>query len=271
MNKNNWLGLESKVCVISGAAGGIGSVLARELVAQQAHVVLLDLDLQRCQSLAATLGESGGCEVSAFACDISDPASVNAVADQVRSLYGRCDVLVNNASVMRPASLADITLEQWNQVLAVNLSGYLLCTQAFGQSMLAQGAGSIVNIASIAAHAPQPWSGAYSAAKAGVAMLSRQFAVEWGPQGVRSNAVCPGLIRTPLSAAFYADPAVERQRSAMTANRRIGEPNDIAHAVMYLASERASYVNGTELLVDGGFESMPMALLPRPGFEGGQA
>lgn len=269
-NKNDrpdWLELSTTVCVVTGAAGGIGAVVARELVAQGATVALLDLDIDKCRAIAATLSEAGG-RVSALACDIADPASVRDAAEQVRSLYGRCDVLVNNASVMRPASLETITLEQWNQVLSVNLGGYLLCAQAFGAQMLAQQAGSIVNIASIAAHSPQPWSGAYSTAKAGVAMLSRQFAVEWGDRGVRSNAVCPGLIRTPLSAAFYADPLVERQRSAMTASRRIGEPQDIANAVLYLASRRSSYVNGAELLVDGGFESMPMALLPRPGFEG---
>lgn len=264
-NKNNdWLNLTSRVCVVTGAAGGIGAIVARELAAQGATLVLLDLDLDTCQSLAATLGG----EASALACDISDAASVRQAAAQVLASHGRCDVLVNNASVMRPGRLEDISLAHWNQVLAVNLSGYLLCAQAFGQPMLAQGSGSIIHVASIAAHAPQPWSGAYSTAKAGVSMLSRQLAVEWGARGVRSNAVCPGLIRTPLSAAFYADPQVEQQRSAMTASRRIGEPQDIADAVLFLASQRASYINGAELLVDGGFESMPMALLPRPGFEG---
>ena len=267
---HDWLGLNSAVCVVTGAAGGIGAVVARELVNQGASVVLLDLDLSKCTELAANLSEQSEAQISALACDISDPQSVRQAAAQVQERYGRCDILINNASVLRPASLENITLEQWNQVLSVNLSGYLLCAQAFGQQMLAQGSGSIVNIASIAAHSPQPWSGAYSTAKAGVAMLSRQFAVEWGDRGVRSNAICPGLIRTPLSAAFYADPEIERQRSAMTASRRIGEPQDIADAVLFLASARSSYINGTELVVDGGFESMPMALLPRPGFEGGR-
>ena len=265
--RNDWLGLASSVCVVTGAAGGIGAVLARELTEQGACVALLDLDTDKCRALAATLAENGA-RVSALACDISDPQSVREAARQVSSLYGRCDVLVNNASVLRPASLEDITLEQWNQVLSVNLAGYLLCAQAFGAQMLAQRAGSIINIASIAAHSPQPWSGAYSTAKAGVAMLSRQFAVEWGDRGVRSNAICPGLIKTPLSAAFYADARIAQQRSEMTASRRIGEPQDIANAALYLASQRSSYVNGAELLVDGGFETMAMALLPRPGYEG---
>ena len=268
---SQWLGLDSAVCVVTGAAGGIGAALAGALVGQHAHVVLLDRDLDKCRELAATLGEHSVGEVSALGCDIADPASVERATAQVQALHGRCDVLVNNASVLRPGALDGLGLEQWNQVLAVNLTGYLLCAQAFGRSMLARGQGRIVHVASIAAHYPQPNSGAYSAAKAGVSMLSRQIAVEWGPRGVRSNAVCPGLIRTPLSAAFYADPQIERQRSAMTANQRIGEPQDIAEAVLFLASQRADYINGAELTVDGGLESMPMALIPRPGFEGARA
>jgi NAD(P)-dependent dehydrogenase (short-subunit alcohol dehydrogenase family) len=266
-DRNGWLDLASAVCVVTGAAGGIGAVVAREFAGQGATVVLLDLDGDKCRTLAANLSE-GGARVTCLACDISDPASVREAAEHVSATHGRCDVLVNNASVMRSASLEAITLDEWNKVLSVNLAGYLLCAQAFGALMLGRGAGSIVNIASIAAHSPQPWSGAYSTAKAGVVMLSRQLAVEWGGRGVRSNAVCPGLVRTPLSAAFYADARIEQQRSAMTASRRIGEPQDIANAILFLASERASYINGAELLVDGGFESMPMALLPRPGYEG---
>lgn len=272
MNNNNisshWLGLDAAVCVVTGGAGGIGAALAAALVEQHAHVVLLDRDADKCRELAATLGEHSVGEVSALACDIADPRSVAEAAAKVQALHGRCDVLVNNASVLRPGALEGLDLDHWNQVLAVNLSGYLLCAQAFGRSMLERGSGRIVHIASIAAHFPQPNSGAYSAAKAGVSMLSRQLAVEWGPRGVRSNAVCPGLIRTPLSAAFYTDPEIERQRSAMTANRRIGEPVDIAQAALFLASPRADYINGAELTVDGGLESMPMALIPRPGFEG---
>lgn len=266
-NNDNWLGLDSAVCVVSGAAGGIGREIAAALVGQGARVVLLDRDAAGCAHLAEQLSPRAAEPVQAIACDIADPASVQQAAAQVESRFGGCDVLINNASVLQPGGIAEISLEKWNQVLSVNLNGYLLCSQAFGRSMLARGCGRIVHIASIAAHSPQPWSGAYSAAKAGVSMLSRQIASEWGPRGVRSNAVCPGLIRTPLSAAFYADPQIERQRCAMTANGRIGEPGDIANAVLFLASPRADYVNGAELTVDGGLESMLMALIPRPGFE----
>lgn len=264
---DNWLKLDAAVCVVSGAAGGIGSEIATALVGQGARVVLLDLDEGRCRQLAERLSPMSAEPPLAIACDIADPASVQRAAAQVESRFGRCDVLVNNASVLQPGGIEDIALEQWNRVLSVNLNGYLLCSQAFGRLMLARQSGRIVHIASIAAHFPQSWSGAYSAAKAAVGMLSRQIASEWGARGVRSNVVCPGLIRTPLSAAFYADPEIERQRCAMTANRRIGEPADIAQAVLFLASPRADYVNGAELTVDGGLECMPMALIPRPGFE----
>ena len=155
---NDWLGLSGAVCVVTGAAGGIGAVVARELVKQGASVVLLDLDVSKCTELAANLSEHSEVPVRALACDISDAGSVQQAAAQVQALHGRCDVLVNNASVLRAASLETITLEQWNQVLSVNLSGYLLCAQAFGQQMLAQGSGRIINIASIAAHSPQPWT-----------------------------------------------------------------------------------------------------------------
>ena len=118
------------------------------------------------------------------------------------------------------------------------------------------GGGSIVNVASIAGLTPQTISGAYSASKAGVLLLSRQMAVEWGPQGVRSNAICPGMIRTPFSAKFYAEPGFEAKRALVTASRRVGEPQDIADVALFLPSPRSAYVNGAALAVDGGMSSM---------------
>src|SRR4029077_4738343 len=117
--------------------------------------------------------------------------------EAVRRNFGACDVLVNNAGLLRAGALESLSLDEWNHVLSVNLTGYLLCAQAFGKQMLAARHGSMVHVASVAAHHPQPRSGAYSASKAGVAVLSRQLALEWGPSGIRSNVVSPGLIRTP--------------------------------------------------------------------------
>jgi glucose 1-dehydrogenase len=148
----------------------------------------------------------------------------------------------------------------------VNLTGYLICAQAFGPGMMQRGSGALVHIASIAASNPQPRSGAYSPSKAAVAMLSRQMALEWGPQGIRSNIVSPGLIRTPMSESFYQAPGIKERREAMLPSRRIGTPQDIADAVLFLASPRAGYVNGAEILADGGLSTVVMEQTPRPGF-----
>ena len=261
---SNWLGLDEKVVVVTGAASGIGeqiSVLAAEA---GAHVVLLDVNADQVQALKLRLVEQGY-RAASFSCDTSDPSQIKTVAAEVAALGG-ADVLVNNAGILRTASLAEVSPEQWLQVLQVNLSGYLWCAQQFGAQMKDKGKGSIVNVSSIAALFPQSNSGAYSASKSGVLLLSKQLAVEWGPEGVRSNVVCPGMIKTSLSAAFYADPELEQARARMTASRRVGVPTDIANAVLFLASERADYINGTELLVDGGMATVLMDMVPRPGF-----
>jgi NAD(P)-dependent dehydrogenase (short-subunit alcohol dehydrogenase family) len=267
---DHWLGLDARVCVVSGAAGGIGRAIARVLAQAGGRVAMLDLDQTRCDEAAAAL-RADGHDALGVQCDISDPDSVRHAESVVERQWGVADVLVNNAGLLRPAGIEAIDLEAWNATLAVNLTGYMLSSQAFGRGMLARGSGSIVHVSSVAALSPQTWSGAYSASKAAISMLSRQLAAEWGARGVRSNSVCPGLIRTPLSAAFYARPEIEAGRRAMTASRRIGEPEDIAHVVAFLASARSAYVNGAELSVDGGLNSMLMDLVPRPGFTAADA
>ncbi|CAM5212115.1 3-phenylpropionate-dihydrodiol/cinnamic acid-dihydrodiol dehydrogenase [Castellaniella denitrificans] len=199
-------------------------------------------------------------------CDTSDPGSVARAADAVHKALGPCAGLVNNAGILRPGTLRDVDLQEWNHVLGINLTGYLLTARAFAPRMRNNGGGSIVHIASISGSFPQTRSGAYSASKAGVMLMSRQMAVEWGADGIRSNTVCPGMIRTHLSAAFYAEPGNERRRAAMTASRRVGETADIANAALFLLSPRSSYINATDLAVNGGMDAMLMDMIPRPGF-----
>lgn len=155
-------------------------------------------------------------------------------------------------------------------VLSVNLTGYFLCAQAFGAHMRAdmQGrGGALVHIASIAGSHATGFGGAYSVAKAGIIMLSRQLATEWGGDGIRSNVVSPGMILTPMSEAFYEDPEIVRRRSAVIPAGRIGRPEDVAEAVLFLASDRAAYITGDEITVDGGFARGLMGLIPRPGYD----
>lgn len=261
----DWLGLAGQVCVVTGAASGIGAAIAHNLAQAGAHVALLDRDAPAVQARAAALAAEGFTAL-AVPCDVSSEADTLAAAAQVRDTLGPCAVLVNNAGLLRPATLDTIDLADWQQVLGVNLTGYLLCARAFGADMRAQGRGSIVHVASISGHFPQTGSGAYSASKAGVLLLSRQLAVEWGAQGVRSNTLCPGMVRTPLSARFYEEPGFEAKRAAVTASRRIGEPQDIADVALFLASPRSAYVNGADIAVDGGMSSMLMDMVPRPGY-----
>jgi NAD(P)-dependent dehydrogenase (short-subunit alcohol dehydrogenase family) len=261
-----WLELEDKVCVVTGGGGGIGRAIGTVLTEAGAKVALLDRDVESANAAAKALDVKGA-RVVAVGCDIADPRSVDAAKAQVERHLGPADVLVNNAGVLAPGALAEIDLAEWNRVLSINLTGYLICAQAFGRPMLARGAGALVHIASIAGHHPQGFSGAYSVAKVGVMMLSRQLALEWGPRGVRSNVVCPGMIRTPMSESFYQHPGIAERRAAIVPRGRVGRPQDIADAVAFLASPRADYVNGEDVLVDGGFGVVLMAQAPRPGFD----
>jgi NAD(P)-dependent dehydrogenase (short-subunit alcohol dehydrogenase family) len=264
--QGDWLGLRGRVCVVTGAAGGIGSEIARQLLAVGARVALLDRDSHALQHVRSQLGGTEA-QVMGMEVDVTQAESVARAAEAVQSRWGGCDVLVNNAAALSADAVMDIAVDQWTDLLSVNLTGYLLMAQTLGRQMIARGGGTMVHIASIAGSVPQPWSGAYSVSKAGVKMLSRQLAMELGEHHIRSNVVSPAMIRTPMSEGIYRDPAVLRRREAMVPAGRISTPADIAEAVLFLASDRASYISGQELLVDGGLTQTWLGLIPRPGFE----
>jgi len=263
-NAQPWPDLAGKTVVITGAAGGIGAALAAAFQAAGAHLALLDRDAERCHALASSLD---GSPALIAACDISDPASVAAAAGKVQQVLGGADVLVNNAAILAPGDLMDLELSEWRRLLSINLDGSFLCAQAFGRQMRARGGGAIVHMGSVSGTFPQPASGAYSVAKAGIAMLSKLIAIEWSQWGIRSNVVSPAMVLTPMSAGFYADPDLRARREAMVPLGRIGMPGDIAKAVLWLASPHAAYVNGIELPVDGALPTNLLRFIPRPGYE----
>jgi NAD(P)-dependent dehydrogenase (short-subunit alcohol dehydrogenase family) len=265
-DSSDWLGLSGRVCVVTGGGGGIGRAVTVSLARAGAHVAAIDLDEGGLEVTRAGLRELGRDHVVAR-CDTSSADSVTAASETIEKALGPCSVLVNTAAVLRPGGLDNLPLAEWNGVLAVNLTGYFLCAQVFGRQMRKLGRGSLVHISSIAGSHAQGQSGAYSVSKAGVIMLSRQLASEWGPQGIRSNVVSPGMVVTPMSQSFYDTPGVTERRTAVVPARRIGMPQDIADAILFLASDRSSYVNGDEITVDGGYANMLMNLVPRPGFE----
>jgi NAD(P)-dependent dehydrogenase (short-subunit alcohol dehydrogenase family) len=265
-NPIDWLGLSGRVCVVTGGGGGIGRAVAVSLARAGARVAAIDLDARGLEVTQAELLNISS-DAVVTRCDTSNADSVAAASETVEKALGPCGVLVNTAAVLRPGGLENLSLAEWNAVLAVNLTGYFLCAQVFGRQMRKAGRGSLVHVASIAGSHAQGQSGAYSVSKAGVIMLSRQLASEWGPQGIRSNVVSPGMVITPMSQSFYDTPGVTERRSAVVPLRRVGMPQDIADAILYLASDRSSYVNGDEITVDGGYANMLMNLVPRPGFE----
>jgi NAD(P)-dependent dehydrogenase (short-subunit alcohol dehydrogenase family) len=265
-NSSDWLGLSGRVCVVTGGGGGIGRAVATSLARAGAHVAAIDLDERGLEATSAALRELGRDHV-VVRCDTANEDSVAAASQTIEKALGPCGVLINAAAVLRPGGLDNLSLAEWNAVLAVNLTGYFLCAQVFGKAMRKLGRGSLVHVASIAGSHAQGKSGAYSVSKAGVIMLSRQLASEWGPQGIRSNVVSPGLVVTPMSQSFYDTPGVTERRTAVVPARRIGMPQDIADAILFLASDRSSYINGDEITVDGGYANMLMNLVPRPGFE----
>jgi NAD(P)-dependent dehydrogenase (short-subunit alcohol dehydrogenase family) len=166
--------------------------------------------------------------------------------------WGHARSWFNNAAARRGEALMNLNLEDWNRVIAVNLTGALICVQAFGGQMIAaRRGGSIVNVASITGHHPLPQSGAYSVTKSGIRMLSRLLALELAEHRVRSNVVSPGLVRTSASEIAYRDPEVAGVRQQMIPAGRISDPVDVANVIAFLASDRSSYINGQEIIVDG--------------------
>jgi glucose 1-dehydrogenase len=259
----NAFGLEDKVCVVTGAGGGIGRAIALALSQDGASVAVLDRDPAGAEETAALVEAQGGRAIP-LACDISDQHAVQAARDSVEDRLGKADALVNNAGVLQTGHLTDMPLADWNRLFAINLTGYLICAQAFVPAMLERGAGSVVHVASIGARFAAAGLGAYSITKAAVVSMSNLLAAEWGPRGVRSNVILPGLIQTPLSQHLYEDPANVEIRKSAVPMRRIGQPQDIAEAALFLASPRSSYVNGAELMIDGGLNHNFMGMIPRP-------
>jgi NAD(P)-dependent dehydrogenase (short-subunit alcohol dehydrogenase family) len=265
-DSSDWLGLTGRVCVVTGGGGGIGRATAVSLASAGARVAAIDRDERGLEGTQAELRKLGDVHL-VTRCDTTCAESVTAASETIEKSLGPCGVLVNTAAILRPGALDTLSLAEWNAVLAVNLTGYFLCAQIFGRQMHAHRRGSLVHVSSIAGSNAQGQSGAYSVSKAGVIMLSRQLANEWGPHGIRSNVVSPGMVITPMSQSFYDTPGITERRAAVVPSRRIGMPQDIADAILFLAGDRSSYVNGEEITVDGGYANMLMNLVPRPGFE----
>lgn len=241
---------------MTGAAAGLGACIAERAARAGYRVGVLDLSREATEARAASI--EGAVPLVA---DVSDEAAVEAALDAFGAVP---DLLVNNAGIVRFGPLLDLTALDWRAVVDVNLTGTFVVARAAAARMLGVGRGCIVNVTSMNGIAPGPNAGAYGATKAAVALLTQQMALEWGPLGLRVNAVAPGLIDGGMSAPIYADAEIRRARESKVPLGRLGVPDDIANAVLFLASDEASYVTGQNLLVDGGVTMGIIGQLPRP-------
>lgn len=238
-------GLEGKAAIVTGAGRGLGATIARKLAAAGARVVLGDLDVEACEVNAAELGDAVGCRL-----DVTDASQWLDAVELCRERFGGPHVLVNNAGLGLLQPFEETSEETFDATMAVNVKGVFLGMQAVFEPMKAQGGGSIVNISSSNGYVASPEAGVYVASKFAVRGLTRNGAYEWADHGIRVNAVCPGMIRTSM---------VPEHEMAyipkLTPLGRIAEPHEIAEAVVFLASDRSSYITGSDIVADGGIIS----------------
>lgn len=246
--------IAGKVALITGAGRGLGAALARAFAAAGAHLALSDQNEAAVRGTADLICAAGG-RATAGACDVRDVAQVRRWVDGAAADFGRLDILINNAGINHPKPAEALTIEEWSQIVAVNLTGTFICCQAAGAVMLRQQAGAIVNICSIHGHVGSYVhnAAAYNASKAGIVNLTRSLALEWGDRGVRVNGISPGPLRTELMATRLADADYVRKLFERMALKRIGEPEDVAGAALFLASPAAAWITGQVLAVDGGW------------------
>jgi NAD(P)-dependent dehydrogenase (short-subunit alcohol dehydrogenase family) len=245
--------MTGKVAVVTGASRGIGEAIATALAEQGAQVVVSSRKQEGCDAVAASINAAGG-KALAHACNIGDMAALTKLFATVHSTFGRVDVLVNNAAT-NPyyGHILDTDLGAFQKTVDVNIRGYFYSSVMAGRIMRTHGGGSIINIASVNAVRPGPLQGIYSITKGAVLNMTKSFAKECGPDGIRCNAILPGLIRTKFASALLNDENQLQHYVGDNPLRRVGEPQDIAGAALFLASSASSYVTGEFLVVDGGF------------------
>jgi NAD(P)-dependent dehydrogenase (short-subunit alcohol dehydrogenase family) len=251
------LKLKGRISVVTGAGSGIGRAVANALGAEGSRVVLVDIDGTKADVAAAAICSQGG-DARAFKADVADPKSVDSLHAFVRRELGPLDILVNNAAIQVNKRIEDTTPEEWNRQMAVNVGGVFLCSRAFLPD-LRQTRGVILNMSSVNGFFVEPSCAGYCATKGAILAFTKAMAIDHGREGIRVHAICPGYINAGLAEGYFesqADPAKAREEAgSLHALGRIGQPEEVARAAVFLAGDDASFMTGSALIVDGGFSA----------------
>jgi NAD(P)-dependent dehydrogenase (short-subunit alcohol dehydrogenase family) len=250
--------LKDKTAIITGARGGMGRTHALALAKEGANVVVSDISLEDCQKVVDEIKGVGG-EAIAVKCDVTKKQEIEDMIKQTLDKFKKIDILINNAGILQFKPFLELTEEDWDKMLAVNLRGYFLCSQACAKEMVKQKSGVIVNISSIAmgqVGVGFPQIVHYCAAKGGITAMTEAMALELSPFNIRVNAIAPGAIDTPMAAATKQDPKVLEGALARIPMHRMGNPEEVSNVVVFLASDKSSYMTGSVVVVDGGYLAM---------------
>jgi len=245
--------LTGKVAIVTGGANGIGEACVKELAAAGAKVVFSDLNDELGRKLEQELN-AGGAETRYQHSDVSKEEDVKALIQRAMDEFGRLDTMVSNAGIGNTDSTDDLTFESWRKLMSINLDGVFLCAKYAIQEMKKNGeqGGSVINMASMLGHVGRAATSAYTASKGGVVNLTKSLALEYGPQNIRVNAVCPGYVETPLLNSTL-DEETQKYLASLHAFGRLAKPEEVGKAVVFLASDDSSFVTGSSLMVDGGY------------------
>jgi NAD(P)-dependent dehydrogenase (short-subunit alcohol dehydrogenase family) len=253
---NQLFNLENKVAVVIGAGGHLCSEMARGFAKAGCKVAILDLRIEKAKVVEKELNQAGFNDVASYAIDVGKKQDHINALKSIIAKFGQIDILVNGAGINGPTPFFELTLDEWNSIMDSQITGTFLGCQVFGEYMVNRGCGSIINISSASAGPPLSKAITYSVAKAGIKNLTQNLGREWGTKGVRVNAIRPGFLPTEWNRKNFITPEREQAILGHTPMARYGDPQELVGAILWLASDAASFVTGAEIAVDGGFSCM---------------